>query len=248
MSACVANEVYVKVVLRNLKDRLRVFNLVLRHAIMARFALSGSLKGLRAPNLLLTPAIYIDPRRVQWAASVAVKPDRGNLLFCPGDWDLAKRPMREVEVQDPKYTTCRQLLAECRRPEETDEFHMIMDALAERGEYRGCRNEDDVILHMRERGRFYLAIASRGYKTQRQLGRSAYTGEVQCAIDREGNLIKINAGNHRFAAARQLGVAAIPVHICLVHDAHRSKLEAAGGMSALVAFIDEVERRYAPGA
>ena len=233
----------MKAWLRTWRDRLRVLAMSASHALRARLLGTQSLQALRVPNLLLPAVIYIDPSRVEWSASVAVKPDRGNALFHPGDWDLAVRPMQDVEVQDPKYTTCRQLL-EGLCPEATDEYQLIMQAVVQQGSYRGCSSAEDVQAHLQARKRFYQLMAEKGYKSQRELGGSAYAGEIQCALDREGRLIKINAGNHRFAAARQLGIARIPVHLCLIHDAHRESLEAAGGLAALRAFISEVEKRY----
>lgn len=233
----------MKSLLRSLRDSLRVYCLAFGHALRARLFGSQTLQNLRVPNLLLPAVIYIDPRRVEWSASVAVKPDRGNALFHPGDWDLAMRSMHEVEANDPKYITCRQLL-EGLSPEATDEYQLIMQVVAQQGSYRGCRSAEDVKAHIRARGRFYQVMAEQGYKSQRELGASAYAGEVQCGVDRKGRLIKINAGNHRFAAARQLGLKRIPVHLCLIHDVHRQGVEAAGGLPALRRFIAEVEARY----
>lgn len=232
--------------LQTLKRQLRISGILLRHTLSAQFSMNASIQALRVPNLLLSPIIYIDPRNIAWAASVAVKPERGNRLFQSGDWDLSKRSMLEVETRDPKYTTCRQILHEGKGPEETDEFQMIKEAILCNGSYRGCYNSDDARAHMRARIEFYRMIAESGYKSQQELvGGSPFVGEIQCAIDRHGNLIKINAGNHRFAVARQLALKSIPVYVCLVHDSHRSIIERNGGLSALRQLIKDVEKRYA---
>jgi len=234
----------MKALLRKLVHRWRVFRLITANTIEQLFAGHRNIASIRVPNLLLVPVIYVDPTKILYAASVAIKPVKGNALFMSGDWDLARQSLHEVESSNPKYVSCRQLLEGDVSLENTHEYGLIMAAIREQGSYRGCQSAADALNHIQARRDFYVAMRRDGYKSQAMLGGSRYQGEIECALDRDGNLIKINAGNHRFAAARYLGLTAIPVHLSLIHAEHLRRLPESG-LSALRQLIADVEVRYA---
>lgn len=63
-------------------------------------------------------------------------------------------------------------------------------------------------------------------------------------IDADGAIQKCDAGNHRFSAARILGVATVPVDILGVHrDWYRAKV-GRGGIDALRSALAEVEANH----
>ena len=229
--------------LKKIVRRLRVLRLVGANTIEQLLAGRQDISAIRVPNLLLAPVIYIDPNKIRYATSVAIKPAKGNALFLSGDWDLQRQSLQEIETNNPKYVSCRQLLDGDVGLEDTLEYALIMAAIREQGSYRGCRNAADALHHIKARQDFYRAMQRDGYKSQAVLGGSRYQGEIECALDREGNLLKINAGNHRFAAARYLGLRAVPVHLAVIHSDHLQRVP--NNLSALRDLIAGVEARYA---
>lgn len=233
----------MKALLKKMVQRWRVFRLITVNTVEQLLAGRQGIAAIRVPNLLLAPVIHIDPNKILYSASVAIKPAKGNALFLSGDWDLERQPLHEVEANNPKYVSCRQLLDGDVSLEDTHEYGLIMAAIREHGSYRGCCNAADALSHIQARKSFYMAMQREGYKSQAVLGGSRYQGEIECALDRDGNLIKINAGNHRFAAARHLGLKAVPVHLAVIHSDHLSHVT--NSLSALRHLIVEVEARYA---
>lgn len=206
-----------------------------------------SLQRVMVPNAGIHTVIWVDPNKIRYAASVAIKPRRGSRFFAGDDWDARKTPMTEVEKDNPKYITCRQILIERVCYEETAEFKLLANLLESKGSYRGCRNIDDVRRYIEKLAKVYSDIRDYGYFSRAQLGGSRYSGEIECALDRSGNLIKINAGNHRFAAARVLGLKSVPVQLCFVHDNHFPTVAGRGRfhfLRDLNAFIKTIERQY----
>lgn len=234
----------MKDLIKKMLCRWRAFRLISANTTKQLLAGRHSIAAIRVPNSLLAPVIHVDPNKILYAASVAIKPAKGNALFMSGDWDLAKQPMSAVETSNSKYVSCRQLLAGDVSLEDTHEYALIMAAIRESGSYRGCRNAADALNHIQVRQDFYFAMRREGYKSQAALGGSRYQGEVECALDRDGNLIKINAGNHRFAAARCLGLTSIPVHLAVIHADHLGHLSDRS-LAALRKLIADVEARYA---
>jgi hypothetical protein len=234
----------LKSLLKRMVRRWRLYRLITANTAKQLLAGPQRIADVRVPNLLLPPVIYIDPNKIVYAASVAIKPAKGNALFLSGDWDQARQPLSEVETSNSKYVSCRELLEAHIDLEATHEYGLIMEAIHNSGSYRGCRNEVDAMAHIHARQAFYFAMRQNGYKSQAALGGSRYQGEVECALDRDGNLIKINAGNHRFAAARYLGLASIPVHLAVIHSKHLGSLSERG-LPAVRQLIADVEARYA---
>ena len=55
-----------------------------------------------------------------------------------------------------------------------------------------------------------------------------WVGEVEVALGRDGRLIKINSGNHRFACAYFFEIHEIPVNLCVVHSEYIDLLKKNG--------------------
>ena len=230
--------------------RLRAWRLAAGHALGSlRYLGNGPalLEHLRFPNLLLPPVIHVAPQRIEHICSVSAKPARGCPLFIGGDWDRQLTPTLVAEAENPKFLSCRELLVDGLAPEETSEYCYIMAAIARQGSYRGCDNAVDARAHVEARLAFYRRIATGGYRSQPALGESRHVGEIECAVDRDGKLVKINAGNHRLAIARLLALPTIPVHLAVIHDTWRPGLTASGGLASLSrlrAFIAKIEAAH----
>jgi hypothetical protein len=87
-----------------------------------------------------------------------------------------------------------------------------------------------------------------GYKSQKALGYSRFLDEIQTAVSSSGELMQVNAGNHRFAAAYYLGLKQVPVHLAVMHaqlfkgQHHKNRFEF---LRAVKQKIKDVEARYA---
>lgn len=233
------------IIRRTLIDLQAIWNYV-KVVFVIYFQRDSFLK-IMVPNAGINNVIYIDPNKIEYYGSVAVKPKKGNKFFIDGDWDLSKTRLAEEELHNPKYVSCRQILLENINCEATAEYLQITGIINQGGSYRGCRSRQDVVDYVEGVARTCRNIRDRGYLSQAQLGNSRYVGEMECALDRDGNLMKINAGNHRFAAARILGLKSVPVLLCFVHGNHAGhfhSLSAVAGLDNLNAFIRAVEQRY----
>ncbi|KAB2928684.1 MAG: hypothetical protein F9K30_00580 [Dechloromonas sp.] len=230
--------------------RFRAWRLAAGHALGSLRRLGNGpalLADLRFPNLLLPPVIHVAPQRIDYICSVSAKPACGCPLFIGGDWDQRMLPTLVAEAESPKFLSCRELLVDGLAPEETSEYRFIMAAIARHGSYRGCVDADDARAHIEARLAFYRRVAEGGYRRQSALGESGLIGEIECAVDRDGQLVKINAGNHRLAVARLLGLPAIPVHLTMIHESWRPGLTVSGGLASLSrvrAFIADIEAAH----
>lgn len=87
-----------------------------------------------------------------------------------------------------------------------------------------------------------------GYRSQKELGCSRFLDEIQAAVGACGELIQVNSGNHRFAAAYYLGLKQVPVHLALMHaqlfkgHQYKNRFEF---LRAVRQKIKDVEARYA---
>ena len=48
-----------------------------------------------------------------------------------------------------------------------------------------------------------------------------WVGGIECVVGPDYELIKINAGNHRFAGAYVIGLSSIPVQICAIDECYQ---------------------------
>lgn len=237
---------------RRVAQRVRGWRLAASNALRTlphMLAQRGMLARVRFPNLLLPAVIHVDPQRLEYVCSAPVKPSRGCALFLGGDWDLRATLIADAERENPKFVSCRELLIDALPPEQTSEYRHIVEAIGEHGSYRGCGTATEALAHMRARSEFYRRIKAGGYRSQPELGLSPYVGEIECAVDREGRLIKINAGNHRLAVARLLGLKSIPVHVATLHDSLRAQFESGNALERIRrvrGYIARLETDYGP--
>jgi len=202
---------------------------------------------LRFPNLLLPAVIAVDPAKVAYRCSTSSKPSQGCDVVTHEDIDGLKVSVRDLSNSDVKFVSCRLIVQTDVDLRETPEFKYIVQKIADNGQYRRCVNEEDVFRYMLGRKALYLSMKD-GYKSQPQLGGSRYLDEVQAALDSEGNLLQMNGGNHRFAAAYYLGIKQVPVHLAVMHaqlfkgQHHKNRFEF---LRAVRQKIKDVEARYA---
>ena len=172
---------------------------------------------LRFPSLLLPDLIWINPEHIKKFSSVNVKPNKGCHIFHGGDWDLNSQTYEEIS-KHPKYITCRQLVIQNTPIEKTEEFHWILCMIKKNGSYNGMRDRSGVVEALQKRKQFYREVTKCGIKSQAELGFSPWTGGIQAGVDRCGDLVRINAGHHRYAISRLLSFPLIPIQVAILHE------------------------------
>lgn len=206
------------------------------------------LVALRMPNAGLLPHVLVDPNKIDFKCNIRGADARTDLLFRDGDWDNTRIPFPKVEATDPRYITCRQLVQDKIPIEETMEYAYLFDRITRQGRAHGSSSREELLRYMDNLRVFYENIARDGrLLSQSELGRPAHGGEINCAVDRNGLLLKIDKGNHRFAIARLLGLKAVPVQISVIHRAQLDIVRSRGGKSGLSAvneYMRQVGERY----
>lgn len=176
------------------------------------------LEHLKVPNRALLPCIFIDPLSIEYKCNIRGDAATVRRLFLAGDWDLKRKSFADVDTVDPRYVTCRELVVDELPIEETTEFRALVERLARHGEARGMRSRDAIIRYMTQLRTFYLQIKADGrLRTQAELGNGSHGGEINCAVGRDGVLLKTNDGNHRLAIARLLKLERVPAQISVMH-------------------------------
>jgi len=197
--------------------------------------------GLFYPNLLLKPRIVVNPRQIRYCTSLPVKPRKGAPYFLAGEWDRSCIKTENKFNIDPKYITAMELILENRPLEKTTEFAHVRETIENTGAFRG---RTDALSFMTSVSHLYASLSANGYDFKPSNRLNPWVGGIECAVGRDMTLIKINAGNHRFAGAHTMAIPRIPVHVCVLHDSYLDILDHDGiaGISRLVA---EVERKHA---
>lgn len=224
--------------------------LATKHAVA--FVVQPTRKGdiqwdIRFPNLLLPAVVHIDPQKINTMGSMPLKPSKGCAFFFDGSWDQQAKTVAQSENANPKHKTCKEIVLEDKDLRLTAEYRMILEYIAANGQYRKCKNERDAHAYMVGRKALYAQMKL-GYKSQKALGFSRFLDEIQTAVSSTGELMQVNAGNHRFVAAYYLGLKQVPVHLAVMHaqlfkgQYHKNRFEF---LRAVRQKIKDVEARYA---
>jgi hypothetical protein len=206
------------------------------------------LASLKMPNAGIVPFILVDPNKIEFKCDIRGVDAQTKRLFRNGDWDLTRKPFTDVEANDPRYITCRELVIDRLPVEETMEFGYLLDRIERQGRAHGSSNRENLVRYMGNLRTFYETIERDGrLLSQGELGKPRHGGEINCAVDRDGTLLKTDKGNHRFAIARLLGFKAVPVQISVIHGSQLELIRGGGGKSGLAAvndFLRQVGERY----
>ncbi|MDF3194672.1 hypothetical protein [Pseudomonas sp. 1928-m] len=202
----------------------------------------AKLEYLRVPNAKLLPCIYIDPLKVEFKCNLRGAVQTKRTLVRGGDWDLRRKTFAEVEATDPRYISCRELLDGTTPIEQLLEFRQLLSRLEQRGEARGMKSYAQLYEYMQGLQSLYRRIADTGrLMTQPELGRCAFGGEINCAVSRDGLLMKTDDGNHRFAIARALGLREVPVQISVIHANRIAGFSGDSACSAVNKFFLDIQ-------
>lgn len=189
------------------------------------YALKGfNAYALKYPNILLKKIIYVNPKRIVAATSLPIKPKAGALFFLDGDWDKKAKSIEYFFKNNYKFKSIEEIYIDKKLLEDTSEFKHVDKEINLKGSYRGYKNAKKYLesLHV-----VYESIIKDGYK-KRTNASNPWIGEVEVALGRDGKLIKINSGNHRFACAYFFEIKEIPVNLCVVHSEYIDLLKKNG--------------------
>lgn len=164
--------------------------------------------------------VRVDPARIAWRTSGGdIGRDAGRVwgnrrYLLAGGWDRRWRWPFDSTGQEG----CRAVhdILDGRPYSETDEYHnRIRDRIAEGVHPDQART--DIERYYRRLLAVLEDIRLRGYRSQAELGGDP-RDEIKVYVDRDGELLIGDGGNHRLALARLLELPSVPV---LVNGVHR---------------------------
>lgn len=214
-----------------------------------RVLLGGGLFSSNFPSPFFRCILHVNPQKILWRCKLRSKEQTSRRMFPDGDWDLMRESMAFYESYDYRYISCRQIINEGLGFRETEEYSFYIDKIGGGGLARGMSSIQDVEVYMALLERFYREVElSRQLKSQVQLGESPLCGEINFVIGRDGELLKADDGNHRFAIARVCGLTRIPIQVSMIHPLLvRDLLKGADNASVVHAvntYLRDVESVY----
>ena len=194
---------------------------------------------LRFPNCLIDPVIDINPHKVKLIASLDIKPKSGCAYFLKKDWDKTVESIEERFERDAKYRTAREILVQKIPIEQTSEMQSVERRIKKSGNYRGYESASQFMQSVAD---LYNSLEKEGY--QRSLIDRIYPwlGGVEAVIGADLELIKINGGNHRFAASYVLGIGTIPLQICALDECY---FNSAHPIKTIRQVLNRIQDKYA---
>ena len=173
--------------------------------------LNNNINNFNTPNLSIRNIILINPKKIKYRNSIPMKFKRKSSPFILNfDWDKNNVLLEKFEKEHYKYITCKELFIDGLPIEKCTEFFVAKKEVEKFGDYRNCKNKDDIILYFKSLIGLFKSIKRKGIKINIE-------NNIECMIDKNKNLVKIGGGNHRLAIARILNLKSIPVEIKLIH-------------------------------
>jgi len=205
------------------------------------------LSSIEIPQAGIEPVIWVNPRKLGFKCNLDTKREYGGPLFVSGDWDQARITMDFQEESDPRYQSCRELLSGV-PVRECSEFKTLIARVHEGQKPRGFSTEAQVEQYLYDQLNMYRLVQSEGVlRTQEELGKARYGGEINCVVGRDGLLLKTSDGNHRLAVARVLEISRIPVQVSRIHADLLPYVQGFSARSATECvnnFLHELQEKY----
>ena len=156
--------------------------------------------------------IMINPTKIKYRNSIPMKFKGKSAPFIfDFNWDNHNVLLKDFEKKNYKYISCKELFIDGIKIEQCKEFFYLKNKVKELGEYRNCKNENDIILYFKRLFKLFESINNGGVNYR-------FQNNIECMIDRNNNLVKIGGGNHRLGISRILKIKKIPVVIRLIHS------------------------------
>lgn len=206
---------------------------------MLHILLNNNIENYFAPNLSIKNIIMIDPTKIKYRSSIPMKfRGKSTPFIFDFDWDKDNLLLEDFEKQNDKYISCRELFIDGVKIENCKEFLYLKNKVKELGEYRNCKNENDIFLYFKNLFRLFESINKNGVNYR-------FQNNIECMIDRNSNLVKIGGGNHRLGISRVLKLKKIPVEIRIIHSNYLKKSFGKNiRIKDLNSFIRKIELKY----
>lgn len=190
---------------------LRAFKNSLKNII------NRSYKSFFLPNISIKNIIFINPNKIKFKNAIPLKYKNKSTPFILNfDWDKKNQIFSEFEKQHHTYITCKQLFIKGLKIQDCKEYFFFKKQIKKFGIFKGCKNEEDVILYLKKLVRLFENIKIYGIMTK-------VDNNLEFMIDRNSNLVKIGGGNHRFAISKILKLKKIPIEIKVINSKYLNK-------------------------
>lgn len=183
------------------------FNLLslINSIIFVVFFITRKKSLIRYPNLLISCRIKISPKSVKYVASVPYKPRKGTQMVI--NLDSKIKDLNVALEKNYKAITARQIIVEQKNWIETHEYkYMIENGFS-------IKNAENYI---KKTASMYSSFIHHGFKER--LYDKICTSGLEVGINSEGELVKLNSGNHRFYGSYYANLNEIPVSLCFMDE------------------------------
>ena len=204
-----------------------------------KLIVNDNIDNFYAPNLFIKNIIFIDPMKIEYKNSIPVKfRKKSTPIILSFDWDKNNKILKNFENEHHTYVSCRELFIDGIETDECKEFHFFKKQISEKGEWKNCKNENDIKIYFHKLFKLFENIKENGVKTN-------IDDNLEFMVDSNNNLVKINSGNHRFSISRILKLQSIPVEVKLIHlnclkKGNHNKIS----INELNDFIKKIEQKY----
>ena len=195
----------------------------------------------------LNNTIFINPNKIDYINSIPIKFKKSTNFFIQKDWDDKKKLVSNHEKEHHTYITCKELFIDKIDYSQTKEYKLFIDYINRGKSYKNCKNLDDIKNYFNKLNLTFEDIKKNNYKNKNQLDNTIIHKEIQFFLNSKGHLIKINAGNHRFAIARILKIKSIPIALNLIHVDNITKYKKNNDLSFfqyINHIIKDIENKY----
>lgn len=207
----------------------------------------SDLAALELPHAGLIPLIWVNADKLVFKCKLDTKRVYRGRLFVPGNWDEPRITVDRQEQKDPRYQGCKELLSGM-PVRECSEFKALLARLQAGQQPRGLNTEAQIEKYLYQQLAMYKQVQAQGaLKTQAELGKARYGGEINCVVGHDGELLKTTDGNHRLAVARVLGIKRVPVQVSRIHTnllPYVQGLSQTSATQAVNKFLLELQARY----
>lgn len=188
------------------------------------------------PNLAIKNVININPNKIEYLNSVPLKFNKSTQFILNFDWQKTNEVIKNSK--HPTLLTCKELFVEDKKLDETSNYFYFKEKIREQTIFKNCKNHDDIIKFLKKKIELFKAIKINGVKKNMLFN-------IQCMVDKNLNLVKINSGNHRLAISRILNLNSIPVEIKVINkECFKNSFSENNKILEINKFIKKIEQKY----
>lgn len=175
-----------------------------------KILIDNNISNIYLPNLSIKNIITVDPNKIEYFNSIPMKFYKSSNFIVNFDWDKENKLITDYEEEHQVYSSCKEIFINKISVEKSKMYSYLQKNIDDPKKSKGCNNHEDIIQFLNSKIKLYENIKKIGLKKN-------INNNIEFMIDRNNNLVKINAGNHRFAISRILKLKKIPVEIKVMH-------------------------------